>query len=205
MGLGVGHASSPDRCDRVPAASSAWILLQPVQQAVAVGDLDREPGPRVEFQDQRALVLVEHDVDADVAQPGQLVGSAPRSAAARPSAGSVSPTIECSVSGCSLTGSLPQTPRRVMPVGMSMPTPIAPWCRLALPSDRRVGRRIMRHHRIAQEHDDADVRHALVADVVEDRVELHAVLDQHVVGLAAEARTGPTACSTGGGRTPRAS
>lgn len=39
--------------------------------------------------------------------------------------------------------SVPQTPRLVLPVGMSMPTPMAPWCRFALPSDSRVGKRII--------------------------------------------------------------
>ena len=39
---------------------------------------------------------------------------------------------------------------------------------------------------VGREDDDADVGHALVADVVEDRVELHAVLDDQVVGLAAQ-------------------
>ena len=43
-----------------------------------------------------------------------------------------------------------------------------------------------RHHRITEKHDDADIGHALVADMLEHRIELHAVFDQQVVGLAAE-------------------
>ncbi len=45
------------------------------------------------------------------------------------------------VSGCSVTMPLRNTAVSVVPVRMSMPTPIAPWCRFAFPSEMRVGRR----------------------------------------------------------------
>ena len=43
-----------------------------------------------------------------------------------------------------------------------------------------------RHHRVAHQHDDADVRHAFIADALEDLVGHHAVLDQRAVAVAAE-------------------
>jgi hypothetical protein len=56
---------------------------------------------------------------------------------------------------------------------------------------------------IAEEHDDAHVRHAFVADLVEDRIELHAVLDQQMVRLPAEREQALTGRSTDGVRTRR--
>jgi hypothetical protein len=44
-----------------------------------------------------------------------------------------------------------------------------------------------RHHRIALVDHGTDVRHALVGDLVEQRIEAHAVLDHGVIGLATEA------------------
>jgi len=157
-----------------------------VEQAVAVGDLDREAGPRVELEDQRALVLVEHDIDADVAQARQFVG-------ARRDQQQLVPARDL------------QAHDRVLGVGMFLHRLVAEHAaagdaagdvdadpdralvQVGLAVGQARGQADHAHHRVAQEHDDADVRHALVADVVEDRVELHAVLDQHVVGLAAEA------------------
>ena len=42
------------------------------------------------------------------------------------------------------------------------------------------------HHRVAHQHDDADVRHAFVADALEDGVRGDAVLDQRTVAVTAE-------------------
>jgi hypothetical protein len=42
------------------------------------------------------------------------------------------------------------------------------------------------HHRVAHQHDDADVRHAFVADALEDLVRGHPVLDQRAVAVPAQ-------------------
>jgi hypothetical protein len=55
--------------DNWPGRLQRLHALEPMQQSVAVGDLDGEAGPGVEFEDHRPLVAVEDEVDADVAQP----------------------------------------------------------------------------------------------------------------------------------------
>src|SRR5450830_567796 len=57
--------------------------------------------------------------------------------------GSCTPSTALVVSGCLVMMLFSQVPRRVRPVAKSTPTPIAPWCRLALPPDWRVGKRSM--------------------------------------------------------------
>ncbi|MNP46354.1 hypothetical protein D3C76_1403460 [compost metagenome] len=57
--------------------------------------------------------------------------------------GNCTPSTALVVSGCLLMMLFSQVPRRVTPVARSTPTPMAPWCRLALPLDWRVGRRSM--------------------------------------------------------------
>src|SRR5690606_21286842 len=42
------------------------------------------------------------------------------------------------------------------------------------------------HHRIAHQHDDANIRHAFVADALEDRVRGYAVLDQCAITVPAQ-------------------
>ena len=51
------------------------------------------------------------------------------------------PAISSPVSGCSSVTTLSRTPVVVSPVFRLIPTPTAPWCRLALPCEARVGRR----------------------------------------------------------------
>jgi hypothetical protein len=71
-------------------------------------------------------VAVEREVDAQIAQTGIF-----RDATSRP------------VSGCTLHGRSNCTARTAVPLPMSSPTPTAPWCRLALPSEAAVDSRIM--------------------------------------------------------------
>ncbi len=43
------------------------------------------------------------------------------------------------------------------------------------------------HHRHAPVDDDADIGHALIRDPFENRVEMHAILEQGGIGLSAQA------------------
>ncbi len=61
----------------------------------------------------------------------------------RSQCGTLKPAMACPVSGCVSTRLLPETPPNVIPLARSIPAPIAPWCRLALPCDMRVGKRVM--------------------------------------------------------------
>ena len=157
--------------------------LDPMHEAGGVGDLDGQTRAGVEFQEQGPLVLVQDQVHPQVAQPGEFIGTGRRQSSSVSQCGIASPWMLWPVSGCSVTISWRLTPLRVTPLARSMPAPMAPWWRLALPPEARVGSLQHGHHRDPQENDDPDVRHPLVADVVEHRVEPDPVLDQGGIRL----------------------
>ena len=72
---GMGLAAS----GLVPAAAVAEQALgaaeQPPLQAAAVGNLDSQSGPGIDFQDKRAVVFVEDDINSHVAEASKLVAA----------------------------------------------------------------------------------------------------------------------------------
>ncbi len=48
-------------------------MPQAWQQAAVVGDLDRKPRPRIEFEQQRTPTDVQHDIRTEVAKARHLV------------------------------------------------------------------------------------------------------------------------------------
>src|SRR5690606_17498596 len=69
LASGEGHALGGGRIE----VGALLADLQTSQQALAIGDLNREARTRIELENERAAIAVEHDVDADIAEPRQLV------------------------------------------------------------------------------------------------------------------------------------
>src|SRR5690606_6256585 len=148
-----------------------------VGQAGVVGNLDIQAGAGVELQNQRAFLLVEHQIHADITQPGQFVaggGQAHETVPVRQlhaidRVGGVGVLGDLVVQPGALEGDAggqvyPNADGTLMQVGLAAGLP---------------GRQTQHgHHGIAHQYDDADIRHALVADALEDRIGLDPVFDQ---------------------------
>src|SRR5450830_439187 len=154
-------------------------------QAAVVGDLDIQPRPRIQFEDQRAFFLVQHHVHTDVAQPAQLITTRGefhepvpvRQLHAIHRVGGVGVFGDDAVQPGAAQGQAggqiyAHADRALVQVGLAAGL---------------AGRQAQHgHHRVAHQHDDADIRHAFVADALENLVGYHAVLDQRAVAMAAQ-------------------
>ncbi len=156
-----------------------------VGQAAVVGDLDVQARTGVEFQDQRALVHVQHHVHTDVAQPAQLVATGRQLHEAVP-VGQLHAVHR--VGGVRVLGDLVVQPGAAQgDAGGEVDAHTdGALVQVGLAAGLAGGQAQHGHHRVAHQHDDADVRHAFVADALEDRVRGHAVLDQRAVAVPAE-------------------
>ena len=154
-------------------------------QAAVVGDLDVQARPGIEFQNQRAFVLVQHHVDADIAQAAQLIATGGQLHKAVPvgqlhavhriggvrvfADDAVQPRAAQGQAGCQVDT---HTDGALVQVGLAA---------------RLAGRQAQHgHYRVAHQHNNANVRYAFIADAFEDLVRRDAVLDQCPVTVPAQ-------------------
>src|SRR5690606_28579533 len=155
-----------------------------VGQAGIVGDLDVQAGTGVELQNQRAFLLVQHQVHADIAQPGQPVAGGGQAHEAVPvgwlyasyPAGGIRVLADLVVQPGAPEGDAggqirAHTHRALVRGGLAAGAACGP---------AQHG-----HHGVAEQHYDADVGHPLIADALEDGVGLDPIFDQRPVPVTA--------------------
>ncbi|MNL16996.1 hypothetical protein D3C87_1380650 [compost metagenome] len=155
------------------------------RQAAVIGNLDIQPRPGVEFQNQRAFFLVQDHVDPDVAQAAQLmtasgefhetvpVGQLHAIHCIRGVRVFVDDVVQPGAAQGQAGGQVhADTDGALVQVG------------LAIGLARRQAQH--GHHRVTHQNNDANVRHAFIADALEDLVRNHAVFDQRPVAVTAQ-------------------
>src|SRR5690606_37827733 len=154
-------------------------------QAAVVGDLDVQAGAGVELEDQRALFHVQHHVHADVAEAAQFVATGGQLHETVPvgqlhaihGVAGIRVLADLVVQPGALegnTGGQVDTDTNGTLVQVGLAVGLAGW-------QTKHG-----HHRVAHQHDDADVRYAFVANALEDRVRSDAIFDQRTVTAATQ-------------------
>src|SRR5690606_19088835 len=146
---------------------------------------DVQAGAGVELQNQRAFLLVQHQVHADIAQPGQLVAGGGQAHEAVPvgqlhavhRVGGVRVLADLVVQPGALEGDAggqvdAHADRALVQVGLA--------------AGLACGQAQHGHHRVAEQHYDADVGHPLIADALEDGVGLDPIFDQRPVPVTAQ-------------------
>src|SRR5690606_38885256 len=170
---------------RLQLIQTGFNCMCPVGHAAVIGDLDVQACAGVELENQRNLVHIQHHVDADVTQAPQLVAAGGELHEAVPvgqlnaihRVGSVGVLGNLVVQPGATQGHAggqvhAHTDSALVQVGFAARL----TCRQAQHG----------HHRIAHQHDDANIRHAFVADALEDRVRGYAVLDQCAITVPAQ-------------------
>ena len=151
-----------------------------------VRDLDVESGPGIHLQDQRTPVTIDDHIDAKITKSRNIVSTCGRLQDEIP-VGNLQTGNECTgirmfVNHVIVVYAGQCLARRKIDTGTD-----GTLVQIGLAVGRARRQAHHRHGRIAAIHDHANIRHALIADLGEDRIEMHAVLDQRFVGIAAQA------------------
>src|SRR5690606_21407459 len=136
-------------------------------------------------ENQRALPFVQHQVHADIAQPGQLVAGGGQAHEAIPVGQLHSGHF---IGGVRVFADLVVQPGALQrdAGGQVHADADGALVQVGLAAGLPGRQAQHRHHRVAHQDDDANVRHTFIADAAEDRVGLYPVFDQRAVTVATQ-------------------
>src|SRR5690606_8322853 len=133
-----------------------------VGQAGIVGDLDVQAGAGVELEDQRPLPLVQYQIHADIAEPGQLITGGGQAHEAVPVGQLYASYL---VGGIRVLADLVVQPGALEgdAGGQIHAHTNRPLVQVGLAAGLACGQAQHGHDRVTQQDDDADVRHPFIA------------------------------------------